>query len=98
MNKNFEDNYYQISQTEHEGWQLSQLQYYVQTMLDLSEADKKDLESKVEQYHSNVTGFKDKIKTLSHYLFEYHHYRLSIARAYDAFPIQDLRLLYLFGE
>lgn len=63
MNKNLEDNYYQISQTEHEGWQLSQLQYYVQTMLDLSEADKKDLESKVEQYHSNVTGFKDKIKT-----------------------------------
>lgn len=50
-----------MPETEHERWQLSQLQYYVQTLLDLSNEDNKTLDSKIEHYHSNVTGFRDKI-------------------------------------
>jgi hypothetical protein len=48
-----------MPETEHERWQLGQLQYYVQTML--SEQDKNTLEAKVQHYHTNVTALRDSV-------------------------------------
>jgi hypothetical protein len=44
-------------------WLFSQIQYYIQGMLELNEADKRELESREQEIKSTINRFKDKFLT-----------------------------------
>ncbi len=44
-------------------WLFSQMQYYIQSMLELNDADKRELEYREQEIKSTINGFKDKFLT-----------------------------------
>lgn len=50
-----------MSSTEHEKWLFSQLQNYVQSLLDASEVDRQEFEDRAKLYRSSITSFRDKV-------------------------------------
>lgn len=48
---------------ENDQWLINQIQYYIQSMLELNEADKREFETREQEIKSNINNIKDKFIT-----------------------------------